>query len=66
MHKLLTPFGYLSDAADEVDRLIAEAGRTRGRKEKHELLVKAQALADAYQSHCTDNGNDKKQFNQIL
>lgn len=66
MSKLLEPFGYLSDAAEEIDRLIAEAGRTRGRKEKHELLVKAQALADAYQVHCSKGGNDKKLFNQIV
>lgn len=66
MNKILAVFDYLSDAPLEVDRLIEEAGRTRGRKEKHELLVKAQALADAYQEHCSKGGNDKKLFNQIV
>lgn len=66
MHKLLTPFNYISDIPLEIDRLVEEAGRTRGRKEKHGLLVKAQELADALQSHCSSNGNDKKLFNQIV
>lgn len=66
MDKLLASFEYLSDAPLEVDKLLAEASHTRGRKEKHGLLEKAQVLANAYQEHCTKGGNNTKQFNQIL
>jgi hypothetical protein len=65
MEKLLEQFEHVTDVVDKVEELIAEAQRTRGRKEKQRILREAQELADAYQRHCEAGGNDKQQFNQI-
>lgn len=66
MEKLLQQFDYISDAPLKVQSLLDEAERTRSRKEKNRLWGQAQTLADAYERHCKEGGNDKKQFNQIL
>lgn len=66
MEQLLKKFSYLSDAADEIERLTKEADTTPGRKEKQRLRQEAQDLADAYQRHVNAGGNDKQQFTQIV
>lgn len=65
MHKLLQDFEFISDVPDKIESLIKEASTTRGRKEKSRILQEAQELADAYQEHCEEGGNNAKQFTQI-
>jgi len=66
MEKILYSFDYISDVPLKVQSLLDEAERTRSRKEKNRLWEQAQTLAEAYERHCKEGGNDKKQFNKIL
>jgi hypothetical protein len=66
MKDILKPFEHLPAIVEKIDNLVDQATRIKGKKDKRILLTEAQRLADAYQEHCEDGGNDKKQFNAIL
>lgn len=60
----ISQYFYLSDVSDKIDSLTAEAARTRGQKDKKQLLTEAQGLADAYEKHI-GLPSDKHLFNKI-
>lgn len=66
MNDMLKKYDYLSDVSDEIDNLIDQAKRERGREKKRTLLFQAQDLIDAYMDHVRAGGNTQKQFNFVI
>lgn len=66
MANILDSFEDLPAVVEKIDDLCLQAKKTKGKKEKRNLLGQAQELADAYQEHCEKGGNMKKQFNSFL